>query len=319
MNTISVIKNTDILDRALTKLQASQSGEVADAINTLFSDLYTLRQQSSAEEWRAFASVACRRHSLLPLLHQDPFTRRAFHKPRGYAGDAVMLDFIYASEDGLAHPSIKSNSALGQQICVHLSNNAPASRAVRDRRRVVIRALNDLTASHTKPYVLSLACGHAREAKRCAAFLDGRFGRFVAMDQDKESLATVSRELAPLGVTPLAASVRDILTNRVEVGRFDLIYSTGLYDYLTEPVGQRLCEKLLDMLNPGGRFLIANITPTLPDAAYMEAYTDWWLIYRTERQLLRLADTLPNNHVESVSLLPEEHNHFAFLEVVRKG
>ena len=29
------------------------------------------------------------------LAHQDPFTRRAFEKPRGYAGDAELLEYIH--------------------------------------------------------------------------------------------------------------------------------------------------------------------------------------------------------------------------------
>jgi hypothetical protein len=36
-----------------------------------------------------------RDHEVFKLLQQDPNTRRAFDKPRGYAGDAVMLDYVY--------------------------------------------------------------------------------------------------------------------------------------------------------------------------------------------------------------------------------
>ena len=36
-----------------------------------------------------------RDHEVFKLLQQDPNTRRAFDKPRGYAGDAVMLDYYY--------------------------------------------------------------------------------------------------------------------------------------------------------------------------------------------------------------------------------
>ena len=37
----------------------------------------------------------CRGHLLQELVQQDAFTARAASKPRGYAGDAVMMDFIY--------------------------------------------------------------------------------------------------------------------------------------------------------------------------------------------------------------------------------
>ena len=29
------------------------------------------------------------------MLHADPMARRSFEKPRGYAGDAVLLDDLY--------------------------------------------------------------------------------------------------------------------------------------------------------------------------------------------------------------------------------
>ena len=40
----------------------------------------------------------CAGHALHALVQQDPYTHRAATKPRGYAGDAVMMDFIYGGE-----------------------------------------------------------------------------------------------------------------------------------------------------------------------------------------------------------------------------
>jgi extracellular factor (EF) 3-hydroxypalmitic acid methyl ester biosynthesis protein len=307
---------TTFLDKAAAKLQALE--DVGETVDTLGSELYSIRQQSSPEAWKGFATVICRQHPLMQLLQQDPFTWRAFSKPRGYAGDAVMIDFIYAPEDGFAFPAVEGISELGRQICQCTSNQA-APRAVRARRRVIIDKLNDLAANKPKPHVLSLACGHVREAKRCSAFLEGRIGRFVAVDQDKESLAVVERELGPLRVEPVYASVRDLLTGQVAFSGFDLVYVSGLHDYLLEPVAQRLSEVLFGMLNPSGRLLINNYLPNLINTGYMEAYMDWWLIYRSETELRQLAATLPREQVESISFFAEEQNIIAFLEVERKG
>src|SRR5579872_2044960 len=37
----------------------------------------------------------CQSHPLSQIVLEDPYSRRAYEKPRGYAGDAVMLDYIY--------------------------------------------------------------------------------------------------------------------------------------------------------------------------------------------------------------------------------
>jgi hypothetical protein len=307
--------DTTFLDTAAAKLQALREVEVT--VDTLVSELYKVRQQLSLEVWKEFASVFCRQHPIIQLLHQDPFTWRAFSKPRGYAGDAEMLDFIYAPEDGFALPSLEGISELGKLIS-HYTSNGLAPRAVRARRRIIIDKLNNLAISKPKPHVLSLACGHLHEAKQCTAFTEGKIGRYVAVDQDTMSLAFVERELGPLGVETINASVRDFLKRRVAVSGFDLIYVLGLHDYLSVPIAQRLSEVLFEMLNPGGQLVITNYLPNLVDSGYMEAFMDWWLIYRTQEQLVQLAETISQEHIEAIRFFSEENQVIAFLEVERK-
>src|SRR3982750_2707987 len=56
--------------------------------------LNTVRLRTSPAVWDAFVSEV-RRHPICPAIHEEPFSRRAFDKPRGYAGDAPMLDLVY--------------------------------------------------------------------------------------------------------------------------------------------------------------------------------------------------------------------------------
>jgi hypothetical protein len=132
------------------------------------------------------------------------------------------------------------------------------------------------------------------------------------------SLAFVERELGPLGVETINASVRDFLKRRVAVSGFDLIYVLGLHDYLSVPIAQRLSEVLFEMLNPGGQLVITNYLPNLVDSGYMEAFMDWWLIYRTQEQLVQLAETISQEHIEAIRFFSEENQVIAFLEVERK-
>lgn len=305
--------NTAFLGRGAAKLQTGE--DVAEAMKSLVSELQRIRDAVSMEAWKGYATITCRHHPIMELLHQDPFTRRAFTKPRGYAGDASMVDFMYAVEDGL--PTLEGISELGKRIN-HYTSNGEAPSAVRFRRRLIIERLNELAARKVQPHVLSMACGYLREAKRCSAFVEGHIGRYVAVDQDTESLAVVERELGALGVEPVRASVKEVLKGSLTLGHFDFIYAAGLYDYLVLPVAQSLTERLFGMLNPGGHLLLANFTPDLINAGYMEAYMDWWLIYRTEAQLLQCSATLPGEQIEKISTFMEEEKNMAFLELERK-
>jgi hypothetical protein len=72
-------RDTVLLDKAATGLQ--ESGDLTATLDGLVSELQTLRQQLTPEVWNEFATIDCRQHPVKQLLHQDPFTSRAFHKP----------------------------------------------------------------------------------------------------------------------------------------------------------------------------------------------------------------------------------------------
>ena len=74
-----------------------KAGQISSALDDLFEDLAGHREEDAAA-WPKLAR-RCSAHPLRDLLLTDPFTWRAFAKPRGYAGDAVMMDYIYGLGD----------------------------------------------------------------------------------------------------------------------------------------------------------------------------------------------------------------------------
>lgn len=310
------IPSTRILDEAMTMIDTS--GDILPAFAMLCHELRETRRSLSAAEWQQFATVACREHSLHALLAQEPLTARSFAKPRGYAGDAVMLDLVYATEDDYQPEEIAQSTPLGQQLYAAMLQS-PAPQAVRNRRRLIVEKLDEVAERVRQPHVFSLACGHLREAQHSSAVREGRLGRYVAMDQDSESLAVVERDAGPLGIEALNGSVRDILRGRFDLTSFDFVYAAGLYDYLSTPLAQRLTEKLFAMLNPGGHLLLANYMPDIINVGHMEAFMDWWLIYRSGREILQLAETLSENEIESLCLSSDATRNIGFLEITRKA
>ena len=101
------------LDAAYDQIRA---GRLAPALDDLFDDLLGRRREAPAE-WPAYG-CECLSYPLRELLHQDPFTYRAFSKPRGYAGDAVTMDYIYGIADG-RHGGPRSHAYGPRDLPVH--------------------------------------------------------------------------------------------------------------------------------------------------------------------------------------------------------
>lgn len=289
------------------------SGDLFDSLEDLLTGLTRLRSEVSRHVWLEFCRTTLRQHPVFAFVHQAPFTSRAFTKPRGYPGDAVTLDFIYG---------IKPLPDAGDRMTdinrlYAWEYQTPSCRSVRARKAALAREIDKTAARVERPRVLSLACGHLREARDSDAVLSRRIGTFLAIDQDAKSLDVVRAQLTPYGVETVHGSVRGVLTGKIRHNDFHLVYAAGLYDYLAEPMATQLTNRLFDMLAPGGRLLISNFNPSLRDIGYLEGLMDWQLIYRGDDELLRLASGIRESEVSAMRLFTEEHGNTTFLDVVR--
>jgi hypothetical protein len=75
------------------------------------------------------------------------------------------------------------------------------------------------------------------------------------------------------------------------------------------------------MLRSGGRLLLANYTETAADAgckAYMEAFMDWWLIYRDEHEVAEWLQDVPRNELARHRLFRDDPGNIIYLEAVHR-
>ena len=222
-------------------------------------------------------------------------------KPRGYIGDSEMMRMIYDND-------YEGETTFGKIVHKHAVRQS-AAQAVRNRRadlaeilRAFVRERNAREPIEERPVkVLSVACGPAMELNEilrtkedCAAL------HYSLLDQDRDALSeaagVIERISERLGATLPAdfikESVRTMLVTRelrARWGRFDFIYSMGLFDYLTKPVATAVIKKLYSLLLPGGTMIIGNFLAEHPTMIYMAYWMDWMLIYRTEEEMLELA------------------------------
>ncbi|ATB43293.1 hypothetical protein CYFUS_008773 [Cystobacter fuscus] len=286
-----------------------QRGDVEANMFALYQGLHLLRRKCDREEWHVFCLESTRAHPLRGLLHLCPYSRHSYERPRGYAGDADLIDYVYSQRQTGAPP-------IGQSIYRFLYQQT-GPQCVRERRMILAREIDTIAERVHQPRVLSIACGHLREAEVSRAVAERRVGQFLAMDQDTSSLEEVARQHPGGLVRPVCDNVRSIILGRSVFEPQDLIYSAGLYDYLSQNVAQRLTRRLFEMLRPGGRLVIANFALSTPDAGYLEAFMDWWLVYRDEEQMRDLAAEIEPAQVSRINLFRDSVGHVIYLELER--
>lgn len=301
-----------VLETYDAKLDGFGPSTAARIITEVASDLRSRRDRSDPAEWRAFVEAHRGAHPLFDRMRQGPVTGRSYRKPRGYAGDAETLDLIYG------HGLERSRWSTEVKRIYDWERSAPAAQAVRDRARSLGAIIDEVAAHRGEARAMSVACGHLREAGHARTVREGTFGTLHAIDQDRQSLEVVRRSHPESVVRTRQASVRHLLGRRIAAGELDLIWSAGLYDYLEVPVARALTQRLFQMLASGGRLVLVNFAPELPDIGYMEAVMAWDLIYRSEDEMRELTRGLDREQVSGIRTWRESDGNLVWLEVRKR-
>ncbi len=251
------------------------------------------------------------RRQLWSIILSSPIMTRTNTKPRGYIGDSEMMHMIYLND-------YQGASTFGQ-ILHKYSVDQPAAQAVRNRRKDLSEILRrfmdgwepqESQGGKDAMRVLSVACGPAMELSDIIKTREDCFRlHFSLLDQDPHALEeaasvveSIEKKLdRPISVDFLKESVRTMLVTRElqdRWGRFDFIYSMGLFDYLTPPVAKAVIKKLYNLLLPGGEMIIGNFSVDNPTKTYMAYWMDWSIIYRSREEMYALGDDLPGAHTE---------------------
>ena len=296
-------------DEILDTLDTAISMNPQQGMNLVRLALFFLHQKVDKKSWKNIVNNVLLSHPVREILHKDPFTHRAFSKPRGYAGDAVMIDYIYGH-----HGETEFTDALGKTI-YDMSINSPSTRAVRNRLNFMANKLNSIFKQNHEAEILSVACGHCREFGLCDPIDFNKAGRFIAMDQDTESLEIVEKDYGKYGIQSINSSVTSLIKNKGPDGKFDLVYALGLYDYLNQRLAQKLTENMFNRLKPGGELVVANFLPDILDVGYMESYMGWELVYRDHNQMQDLVSLIKSNEIASQEIFTEPERNIIFLQL----
>lgn len=273
---------------------------------------------ATPDTWRAICTHL-RAHRFFRLVLEDPLTRHGVTKPRGYPGDAALLDFVLRLGD--APRLVREASAAGRDVNA-VTTEMPLPVAVRERTRIMARTV-DAAATRCRGRgveVLALTGGHLREASIAHAPAEGAVHRWVSLDQDPQSADEAARSHAHLPcVVPICAPVGPLMTRPLLHGRFDLVYAASLFNYLDQPTAIGLLLAMLHALKPGGQALIVCPHTSFVDAAYLEAVQDWQAIQRDEAAMQDIVDALPAAELASTRIMRSTNGAMVYAQVTKRG
>jgi hypothetical protein len=225
------------------------------------------------------------------LVDTSPLAGRCFRKPLGYAGDFEMMNMVYRNQS--------VGSTLFGMALSRIVLDSDAGRAVRNRTGYLAEKIEAAVTRRdpARPArILSVAAGPAMELQLMLqlrpALLTAGCAEIALLDQDASALeharSRIEALAAQAGVsvtlrcinTPIRRVILDGLDDS-----YDLVYSAGLFDYLTDRTVRAAGERLVAALEPGGTAVIGNFDVANPTRPFMELVLDWPLHHRSADDL----------------------------------
>jgi hypothetical protein len=208
----------------------------------------------------------------------------SLRKPFGYAGDFKIIDDIYQNNP---------TSTGFARLFDNYFQMSTISVAVRNRKEDFKRLVTDFIKNRGKSplRIMDLACGPCRDIKEIISS-ENALCENVIFDCYDNDLGAIEFAKALLGnqsnVNFSQKNAARIALNKnvnsIIDKKYDLIYSTGLFDYFGERIAIALAQNLKKLLNPSGIMAISSVRDKYsnPSVHFMEWAGDWNLVYRDD-------------------------------------
>ncbi len=235
----------------------------------------TVRAQVIArDDVLAYAQDVTNRHL------EGTMQARALGKKYGYSGDFEIIEAIYTMQTA-QEPHLRR-----WDLYFH-SQAAP--NAVRNRKAYFHQLLNSHSAGRSKAplNVLNVASGPARDVREWVLDNPERDVFFDCVDAEIHAVERAKKLCAPFAKR-VEFYHRNVLRFLPAKG-YELVWSAGLFDYLTDRTFVYLLKALMAVTKRGGEVVVGNFSDQNPSRDYMELLGDWVLQHRTRDHLRELA------------------------------
>lgn len=219
-------------------------------------------------------------------------------KPFGYAGDFMIMNYLYDYIDH--YLGVSSYEKLNNSyIC-----SIPIAYSVVERKEFLKQKIVEILAKKDSVRILSVASGSARELIELAE--EGKIDKplyFDCLDVEPEAFEYIKKSLEKiipenkknLNIRFIQADFLDLIKGRDIhdlFKKYDFVYSSGLFDYLTGRMAKRLISYLFGLLDNAAPLIVTNAKKDDYYRAYYEMLGGWKLIHRSEKEMLDLASEI---------------------------
>lgn len=245
---------------------------------------------------------------LMPWLLRSRLWNRSYVKPHGFAGDFRIIEWIYELE---TDPCNDPTEPLLVNLLDGLFKSVHSVKSVWDRRAWFAQLIAARVGQSAAPVgVLDVACGGSRCVRDVINRHGSRVVRPTFVDQDPAALSFVASWLSSSAlatsrmVCAPARRLQELVPGRGAhaIGSFDVVMSTGLFDYLDDSTARSVIAQMAAVTRPGGTLAICNFDPEDGSRIVKDWIVDWPLTYRTAEQLRSL---FPEDLSPSVTRSPD--------------
>jgi extracellular factor (EF) 3-hydroxypalmitic acid methyl ester biosynthesis protein len=249
-------------------------------------------------------------------------SKRGFEKPRGYPGDYFTLEMIYNKKD-------VSKNVVGKLFDRYLLEDSYVI-AVRNRKT----KMNTLTArlvtsSKDKDFrILNIASGAARDVRELLSNnkrIANKALEFVLLDQDSEALNFSKKELGlirhKIRFKFLEENIANLFRNeelfRKKLGEYNLVYSIGLIDYISDFLLEELTKFSYDLLKKEGVLLYAVKNTKQFKSLSSDWFCDWNFYFRDQKELIKIIKKALKGQAFKLSAIKGLDKHISFVSIQR--
>lgn len=262
-------------------------------LNGIFRDIMNFEKQSLAG--RDEESVYKLKRLFINHLRKE-FVRGEYivwslNKPYGYPGDFKIIDDIYRNA-----PTTTGFDRLYDNYFQMSAISIAVRNRKEDFKKIITSYLQSRTGKTAR--VMVLAAGPCRELHELMStnLLRGLNVTFDCYDHDERAfqygkllLQDYNSQFNFIKDNVVRLALKKEITTTIET-RYELIYTTGLFDYLDRRISSRLVQNLRKILKKDGMLAVSDVRDKYqnPSVHFMEWVGDWNLIYRSDEEFKQI-------------------------------